>query len=244
MNDKEWFESWFDTSYYHLLYNHRDEKEAEKFISNLLQLLQLPKGSAVLDAACGKGRHAKFFSCQGLETTGFDLSVNSILEAKKLENEHLKFEVWDIRKVFQKNSFDLVTNLFSSFGYFKEEENDQLAISAMANSVKAGGTFVMDYMNGEKIIKLLKPREIIDKGDIQFHIQKKLVNGFIQKKIEFLADGEDHQYEENLKIIKPEQFNKLFANAGLEITHRFGDYDLNPFNAAESMRQIMIAVKK
>jgi hypothetical protein len=137
-----------------------------------------------------------------------------------------------------------VTNLFSSFGYFKEEENDQLAISAMANSVKAGGTFVMDYMNGEKIIKLLKAREIINRGDIQFHIQKKLVNGFIQKKIEFLADGEDHQYEENLKIIKPEQFNKLFANAGLEITHRFGDYDLNPFNAAESMRQIMIAVKK
>src|SRR5690554_744393 len=82
-----WFETWFDTSYYHILYQNRDFVEAERFITNLLAFLKLPAGSNCLDLACGKGRHSVFLNKHGLKVTGVDLSENSINEAKTFENE-------------------------------------------------------------------------------------------------------------------------------------------------------------
>ena len=98
-------------------------------------------------------------------------------------------------------------------------------------------------MNTECVVKLLKTREIVQRGDIQFHIQKKLENGFIKKKIEFLVDGADHSYTEELKIINLYRFKQMLIEAGLELKSTFGDYDLNPFDASSSMRLILVAEK-
>ena len=59
---KEWFAEWFNTEYYHILYKDRDEDEANRFISNLLSFLSIPKKSKLLDLACGKGRHSKILN--------------------------------------------------------------------------------------------------------------------------------------------------------------------------------------
>ena len=75
------------SKYYHILYQNRDEKEAEFFIENLVQYLNLKKRSKLLDIACGKGRHAKHFNTLGLDVVGIDLSSNSITTAEKDENE-------------------------------------------------------------------------------------------------------------------------------------------------------------
>jgi SAM-dependent methyltransferase len=243
MSDKKWFETWFDTPYYHLLYNNRDDREAQNFISKLVAFLDLPQTARVLDVACGKGRHSRYLARLGYTTTGIDLSQHSIDHAKKDTLPNLNFEVWDMRKVYKEAYFDLVVNLFSSFGYFDNEGDDQAAISAMAGDLKPGGTFVMDYMNPECTVKTMQTRAIIDRGEVQFHIRKKFENGFIKKEIDFLADGENQHYEEQLKMIKPEQFKKLFSGAGLTIKHVFGDYDLGPFINGQSTRQVIVAEK-
>ena len=77
-----WFANWFDSPYYHLLYKNRDEKEAQVFIDNLMQYLQIPQGSKLIDIACGKGRHAIYFNKKGMDVIGVDLSFNSISYAK------------------------------------------------------------------------------------------------------------------------------------------------------------------
>ena len=243
MADKKWFETWFDTPYYHLLYNNRDDQEAQNFVSNLVRYLNLPQNTKILDVACGKGRHSRYLAKLGYETIGLDLSPQSIAEAKKELLPNLHFEVWDMRKAYREGYFDLVVNLFSSFGYFDSEQDDQAAICAMAADLRPGGTLVMDYMNPECTVKTMGTRMIVDRGEVQFHIRKKIEGGFIKKEIEFLADGQNQHYEEQLKLIKPEQFKKLFAGAGLTIKHIFGDYELNPFEHGASKRQVMIAEK-
>ena len=80
-----WFTSWFDSLYYHTLYKNRDEKEAQAFIDNLVAHLQIKKGSKLIDIACGKGRHAKYFNQKGMDVVGVDLSPNSISAAKKIK---------------------------------------------------------------------------------------------------------------------------------------------------------------
>jgi SAM-dependent methyltransferase len=244
MADKQWFEEWFDSPYYHILYSNRNDAEAESFISNIVSKLAVPKASTALDAACGKGRHSKTLAKLGLEVWGTDLAANSIAEAKMYECDNLHFEVWDIRKVYKPGFFDYVFNLFSSFGYFENDEDDYLAMQAFADNLKTGGTLVIDFFNSEWVVKNIKPRDIVQRGEMQFHIKKKIENGYIIKSIDFLDKGEDHHYEERVKLVNFLRFKELIQRAGLEITGIYGDYDLNEFVPSVSTRLIITAVKK
>ena len=244
MGDKKWYEEWFDSPYYYILYANRSAEEAKNFIARLVDKFKIPAGTKALDIACGKGRHSQTLATYGLDVTGIDLAHNSIAYAKQFENPHLRFEVWDMRQVYKANTFDFEFNLFSSFGYFEDDAQDQLAINAFAANLKPGGTLVLDYMNTECTVKLLKSRDIVQRGDIQFHIQKKVERGFIKKKIEFLVDGTDHSYTEELKIINLYRFKEMLTEAGLELKSTYGDYDLNPFDTGSSMRLILVAEKK
>ena len=244
MDDKKWFESWFDSPYYHILYANRSADEAKNFIAALVDKFKIPRQSRVLDIACGKGRHSQTLAQYGLQVTGIDLSHNSIAYAKQFENDHLKFEVWDMRKVYKPNYFDYAFNLFSSFGYFEDDEQDLMAIKAFAANLKNGGILVLDYMNTECTVRLLKPREIIQRGETQFHIQKKVERGFIKKQIDFLVDGVDQSFTEQLKIINLYRFKEMLAEAGFELKATYGDYDLNPFDPGSSMRLILVATRQ
>lgn len=243
MADKKWFEEWFDSPYYHVLYANRNEPEAENFIRAITAKLNLATGAKVLDVACGKGRHAKTLAQLGFDVTGIDLSCNSIAEAKKCLLPNLQFEVWDMRKIFKANSFDYVFNLFSSFGYFDSDAEDKAAIAAMYGNLKPGGLLILDYLNTEFAVKNLKQREIVPRGELQFHITKRLDNGFIKKKIEFLVNGEHYCYEEQLKIINRSKFEELLRAAGFVLQYAFGDYDLHDFKGATSPRLILVAAK-
>ncbi len=240
---KQWFETWFDTPFYHLLYNQRNDQEASDFIDRLFDFLKIEKQSSVLDVGCGKGRHARHIHQYGMRVVGVDLSPESIAYASQSASDTLRFEVGDMRLLTFKNEFDLVVNLFSSFGYFEENKDDRAALECMVNALRIGGILALDYMHPEPIIKEMKAREIIDKGEIQFQISKKLVFPFIIKDIQFLVNGEDQHFQEKLKIIKPMQFEKYFAELGCELVAMFGDYQLHEFDSTASKRQIWIVRK-
>src|SRR6187455_1959490 len=101
-----WFESWFNSPWYHILYEHRDEQEAEEFLDALLDHLQPKPGSSMLDLGCGKGRHSIYLNQKGFNVTGIDLSPESIMHCRKWENETLSFFVHDMRHLFRTNDFD------------------------------------------------------------------------------------------------------------------------------------------
>ena len=86
---QEWFEQWFDTKYYHILYKNRDFEEARQFIDNLIGYLDPPKKSKILDLACGKGRFSLYLAEKGYDLTGVDLSQESIEYAKPVSYTHL-----------------------------------------------------------------------------------------------------------------------------------------------------------
>ena len=119
----DWFTAWFNTPYYHILYKNRNDEDAQFFMRNLTNFLALAKNAHILDLPCGKGRHSVYLNSLGYTVTGGDLSENSINHAKNFENETLYFEVFDMRKPI-KNTYDAIFNLFTSFGYFDEDEED------------------------------------------------------------------------------------------------------------------------
>ena len=238
-----WFAKWFDSPYYHTLYKNRDEKEAQVFINNLINNLQIPKGSKLIDIACGKGRHAKYFNQKGMDVVGIDLSINSINTAKKDENKNLKFSVHDMRENYQKDTFDVVTNLFTSFGYFEDNKDEQKAINAMASNLKKEGLLIIDFMNAKKVIANLVLNEKKKIKDIHFDITREVKDGYILKNICITDGGEHQQFQEKVKAITLVDYSEFIANAGLKIINIFGSYKLDNFDEKISDRLILICKK-
>ncbi len=242
-NKNEWFKKWFDSPYYHLLYRNRDEKEAEKLIKNLIHYLHPPLKSKVLDAACGKGRHAIFIESFGYNVDAFDLSQNSIAIAKKYETPQLNFYINDIRKPLNINHYDYVFNLFTSFGYFDDEKDNFSAIESLSISLKKKGVLIIDFLNSTKIINELKESESKTIENITFNIKRSLKNNFIIKDIEFKDQNKTYRFQEKVKALAFSDFKNYFDGANLRIEATFGDYELNAYDEFKSDRLILIAKK-
>jgi SAM-dependent methyltransferase len=243
--EKAWFQEWFDTAYYHLLYQHRDETEAASFIDRLVEKLNPSDSAIMLDLACGKGRHAFHLALKGYDVTGLDLSFSSIEAARKMEHEKLHFYRHDMRKVFRTNYFDYVFNFFTSFGYFKNERENGLAISMMSQALKPDGTMVLDYLNPTTTIHNIQPEEIVDRGNISFEIRRWFDEDFFYKSIHVI-DREQNtttNFEEKVANISVEKFTKLFEQHGLKLKAVYGDYQFGNFEKESSPRMLMLAAK-
>jgi SAM-dependent methyltransferase len=239
----EWFESWFDSPYYHILYQNRDEEEASRFVARLMDQIQLPAGSHILDLACGKGRHSVFLHSLGYQVLGVDLSENSICLAKNQEQEGLRFSVGDMREPQGHTSFDLVVNLFTSFGYFGSEAENERTLRAISESLKPCGQLVIDFMNTTRILEQLVPEAEIDRGGIHFSIRKHLKNGIIHKSIRFIDHGKDWAFEEKVQALTEADFRRLFEKTGFQVVHLSGNYELGPYLPNQSDRMVFFLKK-
>lgn len=239
-SSKEWFENWFDTKWYHVLYEKRSLSEAQYFIENLIVNLQPKKESLFLDAACGAGRHSIILNELGFHVEGFDLSLQSIQKAKKHENHKMKFHVADLRNFQTDHKFDYIFSLFTSFGYFKNSEENMAVLKNFKNSLKVHGVLVLDFLNSWKVKEALVFEEEVEKEGVIFHIKRRIQNGVIVKDISFQAEGKQHSYEERVNAFSKNDFEIMFNEVGFKIERTFGDYNLTPFSEERSPRLIMI----
>ena len=239
----DWFASWFDTSFYHILYKNRDHKEARLFMANLASFLKLKKNDHVLDLACGKGRHSLFLNSLGFDVVGADLSKNSIDYANEFSNETLRFVQRDMRDPLNLK-YDGIFNLFTSFGYFENDDEDLQVLTNIKNGLKDNNSVaVIDFLNVEKAIRNLVAEEKIIRNDIVFNIKRNFENGFIIKKIEVVTADKTYEYFERIKSLNLSKIKGYLDTVGLKLKHTFGDYDLQEFNQENSNRLILILSK-
>jgi cyclopropane fatty-acyl-phospholipid synthase-like methyltransferase len=252
-----WFKAWFNSRHYLELYSHRDSNDARKIVSLITKNIKLPKGSRVLDLACGNGRHSILFARKGFSVLGIDLSPYLISEARKKLNSdylshknNLKFEINDMRKINHKNEFDLVVNLFSSFGYFDKDSENFKVIKNVSDSLKRGGYFFFDFLNAAHLQKSLIPFDIKKRNHNIIILVREINNGFVKKNIIIIENNPGSDYSlvsdfyEKIKLYSINDFMKIFNKYGLEIVKTFGDYKGSRFNPAKSERLIILAKKK
>jgi len=234
-----WFASWFDSPYYHILYKERNYREAQLFMDNLTHYLNLPEKAKVLDLCCGKGRHAIYLSQLGYDVIGADLSENSIAEANKNQNKNLHFQVHDMREKFD-DKFDAIFNLFTSFGYFENDDDNLTTLKAIKESLTEQGFAVIDFMNVNHVIANLVPEEVKTVDGIDFHIKRYVADGHIFKEIDFEDQGHKYHFTEKVKALTLQDFEQMMEEAGIYLLDIFGDYKLKKFHKTESERLIMI----
>jgi SAM-dependent methyltransferase len=241
---ENWFKTWFDTKYYHILYKHRDNEEANLFIGKLLVYLNLTKDMNVADICCGKGRHSLELSKYGLRVWGMDLSANSIESARSMSNELTSFDVHDMRNPFPQKDFDAMFNLFTSFGYFEDATEDVKCLENIFSSLNSGGTFIQDYINAAYFTKNFPLNEVKLIDHVSFEISKYIQAGFIVKEIQVKDGDYEEIFYERVKIYSLEELVSLHEQAGFQVENVFGDYHLSAFSAKESQRIILNSRKK
>ena len=242
----EWFKDWFNTSEYLDVYKHRNEDDAEAHIKLILENVKLKPDASILDMACGAGRHSIILARKNFKVTAVDLSENLLSVARQTaSDEHLSinFIQSDIRNFTSNQSFNLVLNLFTSFGYFESDEENFSVLQKAYNLLEKDGFFVLDYFNSEYLKKNLISfsKKEIEGGKIIE--QRKIESSRCIKKITILKNDNTSEYEESVKMYEKDELAVMLNKIGFDIYKTFGDFLGNEFNHLQSHRLIMICKK-
>ncbi len=241
---EDWFKTWFDTVYYHSLYKHRNEVEAKEFILRLLEELDVPQGAEVMDLACGKGRHSVTLFEAGLQVTGLDLSENSINHLQDKVRPGLQFHQWDMREPYRYEAFDYIFNLFTSFGYFDDVQDNLKVLHAVEFGLRSGGIFVLDYLNAYPLIDEKSiHEELIERDGYLFRTSKRIVGKQVVKTIDIEDEGDKHHFEEKVQLFTLAEMESMINKAGMDLVQVYGSYQLDEYMDNESDRLILLARK-
>ena len=243
-----WYQIWFDSPYYGILYGDRDQAEADGFIRRLATTLRAQPPAAALDVACGTGRHAVVMAELGYEVLGIDLSAPSIAIAEGLTRSNLSFQVLDMRAIEWQERFDVALNLFTSFGYFGAEADERRVLAGIHGALKPGGELVIDFLNAARTVAELVPRERTERGGIGFVITREVADGTIVKTIDVddparAAGARRPRFQERVRALGADTLHDYLQDAGFKIERRYGNYALGPFRPSSSDRLILVARK-
>jgi SAM-dependent methyltransferase len=255
--DDTWYKQWFNTQDYLDLYKHRDDVDASKIINLLFANIKLNKGAKVLDLACGNGRHSVLFAKKGFYVTGIDLSPFLIRKANerfKIEyagsRKKLSFEIGNMKHISHKNEFDLVVNLFTSFGYFEKDKDNKKVIKSISNALKPGGWFLLDFLSKEHLLGNIVPYDIKkEHGKIIIQIRS-IINGFVEKNILIIKNSRSggsypllDRFKEKIRLYSLDDFRSMFKANRLTISKVFGSYAGSKYDKQKSERLIILARK-
>jgi SAM-dependent methyltransferase len=166
----EWFE---DDGYWEAveprLFTPARLEAAEAEAGQLATLLALPAGAAVLDLCCGPGRHALALARLGFRVTGVDRKASFLEEGRRrcaAEGLALEWVRADMREFAREGAFDAALNLYTSFGYFEDIDDDRKVVRNVYRSLRAGGAFMLELMGKEVLARIFRPRRWTREGDV------------------------------------------------------------------------------
>lgn len=234
----EWFTRWFGKEYMDL-YPHRDDREARAVVRLIRNTVAPRADGRALDLACGSGRHTRALS-RHTWTVGLDLSMD-LLQVALSESPHIPYVRADMRALpFAADRFDLVVNLFTSFGYFSSDDENRLVLTEVNRILRRGGVFVLDYLNSDQVRSSLVPHDTRRVGDRVVTQDRRITDDgrYVEKEIS--ATGYPRSYMERVRLFEPDDLRCLLHDSGFVIDHELGDYDAGPL-APSSGRAIFFA---
>ena len=239
--EADWFEAWFGTDYLRI-YQHRDESEAERAIDLIAAHVHGREIQSVLDLACGAGRHSKVL-CERWWTVGLDLSA-ALLRVARREDPDAPYVRADMRELpFAAESFDLVVNLFTSFGYFEDDREHARVLACVRTALRPGGAFVIDFLNAGQVRRNLVPYDERVENGVTIE-QTRMISPddrFVEKTIRLLERG--REYVERVRLLSAGDLERMLEAAGFDVVHCFGDYAGSDWSE-NSPRTILFASRK
>jgi SAM-dependent methyltransferase len=216
----------------------------------IVKELRIPRGETLLDLCCGFGRHLAAFERRGIRSIGVDLSLPLLLQVsrpeKKSHRNAVCADMLALPFAGGEKGFGVVVNLFTSFGYFETDEENQTAAAEMSRVLRPGGRFLMDLMNAEPAIRDLEPRTERHPGPFRL-IEERSYDPKrcrMEKHIQLFREGskEPKRYFESVRIFTRVEITHLLSRAGLHVEKMLGDFAGSPYSSA-TPRMIVLGRK-
>jgi len=244
---KQWFEEYFDEWY---LPTHGDGlARAPSEAESIARMLNLPPGSAILDLACGHGRHAVELAARGYAVTGLDLSRVLLTKAEELAQARAVTVEWveeDMRRIPETWAarFDGAINVFTAWGYFEEDRENEQVIEGIARSLKLGGRFLLDVINREWLIRNFRDTQWSEEADDVLALERVTLN--LRKsrsestRTFVLADGRRFQRPVSVRLFTLAEVGAMFGRHHLEVKSVYGGWGAEEYTM-DSRRMIVVA---
>lgn len=241
-----WWEKFFD-EYYPEVYANM-EVLTSKETDGILKILGLKTRKKILDLCCGYGRHSLELARRGFRVTGYDLSSHFLEKAREEAGSlklRVKFIRGDMRKLPFKSEFDAVINMFTSFGFFPREEEDLEVLKGVNKALKEKGTFLLDTVNREFILKSFQRRRWIPKTGFLM-LEDSEFDPFTSRlestRTLIFENQPRREYFFSLRLYTLTEMISRLKKAGFVTEMVFGDFDLNQYST-ERPRMIILARK-
>ena len=230
-----WYKEWFGEEYLEL-YSYRDEREARQQVDFFRSQFPEIRG-AVLDLACGKGRHVAEFLERHYRAVGCDLSY-ILLRTGAAENGLLPLSCADMRRLpFRDQSFAAAVSFFTSFGYFEDERENVRALLELTRVLEPGAGFLFDYLNVDRELQRMIGREVreTDLGAVEIERWFDLSSRMFNKRITIGS----RRFLERVRGYSLVELTSLFDETGLLVGGVYGDFDGRRYDS-DSPRLIIL----
>jgi len=244
-----WYEELFDEDYLQGYSTHLTPERSAREAEAILEILDLRPGRRVLDLPCGQGRHARVLQARGVEPVGLDLSRHLLGAARAAGVERLARG--DMRRLpFRDACFDAAYDVYSSFGYFEEEEDDLQVLREVARVLRPGGRFLLDNIDRDALFQpgLPYPHRHWSRGEglllldeIRFDPAR---SRFSNHRLIIRDDGTRREVEFSVLAYTAREIIAMVGEAGLELVKLLPGLDPGgEYEAGRSRRLAVLAVR-
>ncbi len=243
----EWWRNFFDQEYIDI-YGPEDAKKILGEVENLSKLLDLEEGSSILDLCCGYGRHSIELAKKGFRVTGLDLSIPLLARAgqdAQKGDAPLALVRGDMRYIPFGQKFDAVINIFTAFGYFDDEKDDQRVLEGVTGVLKADGKFLLDTVNREWVLSHFTKQDWEQMEDGTYALDKRsfdLLNSRITAETTLLGSTGKKERRHSMRFYTLTELARMIEKAGMRVKAVFGHLDGREY-WVDTRRMVILADK-
>ena len=229
-----------------MFHERRWEKTAEE-VANIISLLNIGEATSVLDLCCGPGRHSLELARQGFSVTAVDRTKMYLERARKqAETEGLKIEFIqdDMRQFCRPSAFDVAINLFTSFGYFEDTNDDKQVAANVSHSLKEKGVFLIDIMGKEVLARIFRERDWYELDNTMVLEERKVCANWswIENRWLMIKDGKMDEWKVSHRLYSATELAALLSDCGFKAIDVYGDLTGTPYDHT-AKRLVLVAHK-
>ncbi len=216
-------------------------------VDRIVERLGGEPGARLLDLCCGIGRHSLEFARRGFRVTGVDRTESYLDQARRAASEEqldVEFVREDMRRFRRPDAFDAAYNVYTSFGYFDDEEEDLEVLRSLHASLRTGGKLLMEMMGKEVLARVFRERDWDDRDGTTLLQERKVSRdwSWIENRWVLLRGRERKEFTLAHRVYSAIELRGALEAVGFRGIDVFGGLDGRPYDH-EARRLVIVAVK-
>jgi SAM-dependent methyltransferase len=204
-------------------------------VEQVTRMLGVAPPARVLDLCCGLGRHSLELARQGFQVTGVDRTA-FYLDRARQQAQHdglnVEFVQDDMRRFCRPDAFDVVVNLYTSFGYFENPAEDRRVLVNMHRSLRPGGRLAMEMMGKEVLARIFRERDWREEGGVIWLEERKVSKDWtwIDCRWILLQGDKRREFRISHRLYSAAELTALLKDCGFRAVDIHGDLGGAPYD--------------